>query len=404
MTERERRQRIIAHLRAGEPRSAAAELASSREQYPGDGLLHHAIGLAFASNGTLGAAREQLEAAAELSPDSAIILADLGQVRLAQGKWDEAVESAQNALEVDPSLAIAHFTLGRAFLLAESARQSRNPPAPLPGFDFPLLDGRAPAYLRALRAMEDALESAPPFSAAIRGTLAFAYIRAGHHHAALEQLSAQLVELGAGEEAERVADRIHSVECEIARETYWPTIMESAPPAPDQDGDAEALLRAAHIAAVSGDEDAFAQAMARARAAGYAPRPALVTRSDTEDGIYQELSDVHSLIAGGLECVCEGELRFLPFAQLDSVTLLGPVTHWRSARVQLTSGDTLDAAVPLLYRHSIRSPNDLIQSGRFTQFKYAPGESRYARAIGSRNLATESGVIPFADVSAIRFI
>jgi protein involved in temperature-dependent protein secretion len=250
--------------------------------------------------------------------------------------------------------------------------------------------------------MEDALESAPPFSAAIRATLAFAYLRAGHHHAALEQLRAQLVELGSGEEAERVADRIHSLECEIARETYWSAIMESAPSAPGHDDDAELLLRAAHIAAVSGDEEAFAQAMARARAAGYAPRPAVVARSDAEDGIYQELSDVHSLIAGGLECVCEGALRFLPFAELDSVTL-GPVTHWRAARLQLTSGDTLDVSVPLLYRHSIRSPNDVIQSGRFTQFKYSPGETRYARAIGSRNLATETGVIPFADVTAIRF-
>jgi len=403
MTERERRQRIIAHLRAGEPRSAAAELAASREQYPGDELLHHAIGLAFASNGTLGAALEQLEAAAELNPGSAIILTDLAQVRLAQGKPDEAVESAETALALDPSLAIAQFTLGRACLLAESARQSRNPPPPPPGFDFPLLDGRAPAYLRALRGMEDALESAPPFSAAIRTVLAFAYLRAGHHHAALEQLRAQLVEVGAGEEAERVADRIHSLECEIARETYWSTIVESVPPAPGHDDDAEVLLRAAHIAAVSEDDEAFVQAMAQARDAGYAPRPAVVARSDAEDGIYQELSDVHSLIAGGLECVCEGGLRFLPFAQLDSVTL-GPVTPWRPARVQLTSGETLDVAVPLLYRHSIRSPNDLIQSGRFTQFKYAPGESRYARAIGSRNLATESGVIPFADVNAIRFI
>jgi protein involved in temperature-dependent protein secretion len=403
MSERERRQRIIDHLRAGEPRSAAAELAGSREQYPGDELLHHAIGLAFASNGTLGAAREQLEAAAELSPSSAIILTDLAQVRLAQGKPDEAIESADAALELDPSLAIAQFTLGRACLLAESARQSRNLPAPPPGFDFPLLDGRAPAYLRALRAMENALESAPPFSGAIRAALAFAYLRAGHHHAALEQLRAQLLEVGAGEEADRVADRIHSLECEIARETYWSAIMESSPSAPGHDDDAELLLRAAHIAAVSGDEEAFAQAMAQARCAGYAPRPAAVARSDAEDGIYQELSDVHSLIAGGLECVCEGALRFLPFAELDSVTL-GPVTQWRQAGVRLTSGDALEVAVPLLYRHSIRSPNDLIQSGRFTQFKYAPGESRYARAIGSRNLATETGVIPFADVTAIRFI
>jgi protein involved in temperature-dependent protein secretion len=404
MTERERRQKIVGHLRAGEAQSAADELARSLEQYPGDGLLHHAIGLAFASSGTLGAAREQLEAAAELSPDSAIVLADLAQVRLAQGKAEEAIESAEMAAALDPSLAIARFTLGRACLTVESARQSRRPGDPPAGFDFPVVDGRAELYLRALSEMEMALDASPPFVVAVRAGLAFAYTRAGHFHAAIEQLRAELVEMPSGEEADRVANRLQSLEHEIARESYWSAVAEDAGQEPLLLPDApEALLRAAHACAVRGDDAGLAEALGRARAAGYGPRRALVARYDAEDGIFQEVSDVHFFIEGGLECVHEGELRFLPFGLLQSLTL-GPPAHWRSAQAELVSGETLLVAVPALYRLSLRSPNDLIQSGRFTQFKYSPGETRYARAIGSRNLATEETVIPFADVKAIRFI
>jgi protein involved in temperature-dependent protein secretion len=405
MTERERRQKIIEHLRSGEAQSAADELAGSREPYPGDGLLHHAIGLAFASRGTLGAAREQLETAAKLTPDSAIILADLAQVRLAQGKGDEAAESAQTALSLEPSLPIARFTLGRAYLTAELARQGRRPAAPPAGFDFPIVDGRADGYLRALNEMELALDASPPFAAAVRAALAFAYSRAGHYYAALDQLRAQLVELPAGEEVDRVADRLRSCEYEIAREAYWSALGEEMPSSaePDEAAHPEALLRAAHSCAVAGDEAALASALERARAAGYEPRPALVARYNAEDAIFQQVSDAHYFIAAGLECVYEGGLRFLPFGLLQSVTF-GPPAQWRSAGVEFLSGDRAEVVVPSLYRLSHRSPNELVQSGRFTQFKYGPGETRYARAIGSRNMTSEESVIPFADLKSLRFI
>ena len=405
MTERERRQKIIEHLRSGEAQNAADELAGSLEAYPGDGLLHHAIGLAFASRGTLGPAREQLETAAKLSPDSAIILADLAQVRLAQGKGEEAAESAQTALSLDPSLPIARFTLGRAHLTSELARQARHPAAPPAGFDFPIVDGRTEGYLRALNEMELALDASPPFATAVRAALAFAYLRAGHYHAALEQLRAQLVELPAGDEVDRAADRVRSCEYEIARESYWSALTEetSAGAEPGHAAGPEALLRAAHSCAVAGDEAVPAVALDHARAAGYEPRQALVARQNAEDDIYQRLSDAHYFIAGGLECVHEGGLRFLPFSLLQSVTF-GPPSQWRQATVGFASGDSLEVVVPSLYRLSHRSPNELIQSGRFTQFKYAPGETRYARAIGSRNLATESGAVAFSEVRAIRFV
>jgi len=404
MTERERRQRIIDHLRAGEAQHAADELAGSCEPYPGDGTLHHAIGLAFASDGTLGPAREQLEAAVTLSPDSAAILADLAQVCLAQGKAEDALETAEQALGIDSDLAIAHFTVGRACLAAACARQARHASHREPGFEFPVIDGKAPLYLRAVREMESALYAAPPFVGAIRTALAFAYVRAGHFHAAVEQLQENLDELPPGEESDRVAERLRCVEHEIAREAYWSALTETDPrtSAAVPVSKPEALLRLAHAHAVAGDETALAEALAEARAAGYEPRPAIVSRSEGRDEFFRQVSDVHLLLGAGLECILDGDLRFLPFSELETITL-GPVAPWRVAQVQLTSGSSHEVAVPILYRLSLRSPNDLVQSGRFTQFKYGAGETRYARAIGTRNLATEQRVMPFTEVKSIVF-
>jgi protein involved in temperature-dependent protein secretion len=403
MTERERRQKIVGHLKAGEAQAAADALADSQEEYPGDGILHHAIGLALASDGTMDRARDQLESAARMSPDDAIVHADLAQVRLALGQSEEAIESAENAVELDPDLAVAHFTLGRAYLSSACAQQARNPLHNEPGFEFALVDGRTPAYLKAVRELETALEDKPPFLSSVRTALAFAYLRAGHFHAAREQLQSQLDELPPGEESDHVARRLQAVEHEIVREEYWSALdgspaEELSPPR----GEAEASLRHAHACAIAGDEAELSKAMAEALEAGYDARPGTIIQFTDQEDFHSEIADAHALIRGGLECVSAGELRFLPFQELQSVTL-GAAAPWRTAQVILASGETLEVAVPLLYRLSLRSTNDLIQSGRFTQFRYDPGETRYALAIGTRNLATEQRVLPFSEVRSIVF-
>lgn len=406
MTERERRQRVVEHLRAGRTDDAAQELAASRETYPGDDILHHAIGLAFAARGVLPPAREQLETAAQLSPESSQIIADLAQVRLAQGEAHEAIGVAEQALALDPDMPLARFTLGRALLAAECTRQARRPPPPEPGFHFPVVDGRTPSYLRALREMETALDAQPPFVTAVRGALAFAYTRAGHFHAAAQQLRLTLPELPAGEEAEQLQTRLTQVEYEIARERYWEiesqdlSAIEDAAQA--QDVPPAAQLRLAHAYTALGRDDAVPSAAAEAREAGYGPRDARIRWRTGEERSCRNLSDVHLLIAGGIECIIDDELRFLPFSSLQSVTL-HEAQAWTSADVRFASGEETKAVVPALYRLSIRSPNDLIQSGRFTQFSYAPGETRYACAIGTRNLTADSGLIPFPDIESISF-
>ena len=407
MTERERRRKVVDYLRAGNAEGAADELAASREAYPGDGLLHHAIGLAFASRGTLGRAREQLEAAAELGPESGEILADLAQVRLAQGEAQPAIEAAEQALALHPDLALARFTLGRACLVVECARQARRAPQAPPGHDFPVIDGRTPLYLRAMREMEAALELAPPFTSAVRAALAFAYIRAGHYHAAAAQLNAELSELPPGREADRVRTRLLHAECDVARERYWAIERSDLPAirraARASDAAPERRLRLAHAYAALGREDKLSQTLAEARDAGYRPRAARVSRLTGDVRLYRELSDVHLLIAGGLECVLEDQLRFIPFASLEHIAL-GEQGVWREAELRLASGEAAAAAVPTLYRLSVQSPSELIQSGRFTQFSYPPGETRYASALGTRNLTTEDGLIPLTEVTAIEFL
>ncbi|UCC67578.1 MAG: hypothetical protein JSV79_10700, partial [Armatimonadota bacterium] len=279
-------------------------------------------------------------------------------------------------------------------------------PTPEPGHRFALIDGRTPAYLRAMREMEAALEAAPPFARAGRGALAFAYLRAGHYHAAAEQLRGELVDLPPGEEADRVRARLSHMQHEIVREDHWdigeadlPTIQQAAQAA---EASPEAKLRLAHACAVLGREKEMASALATAHAAGYQPRSAHIARSAGESRLYREVSDAHLLIAGALECIIEDELRFLPFASIEAV-VLGQAAPWRSAEVRFASGAEAQVIIPSLYRLSLRSPSDLIQSGRFTQFSYAPGETRYAYAIGVRNLATDDGVVPFAEVESLEF-
>jgi tetratricopeptide (TPR) repeat protein len=406
MTERERRRRVIEHLRSGDTSEAADELAASREVYPGDGVLHHVIGMAFASTGTLRQALDELETAAKLDPESAEILADLAQVHLARGDADKAVEAAEQSVAVEPNLALARFTLGRACFVTETIRQARRAGPPLPGERFAQIDGRTPTYLRAVEEMEAALDSTPSFSRAVRGALALAYLRAGHYHAALEQLRAQLDDTTSAEEANPVRAQIAEMAHEIARERYWsfedtdPVEMESA--AQSAAATAEQKLRLAHAYEALGQAGMLPAALAEARRAGFEARDAFVIRSNGEAQQHTRLSDANVLIAGGIECVFGDALRFFPFSSIRRISFGRPDT-WRSTEVELASGERLAVVVPTLYRNSVRSPNELIQTGQFTQFSYGPGETRYAYAVGARNFISDSGIVAFSEVESLVF-
>jgi protein involved in temperature-dependent protein secretion len=404
MTERERRRRVIELLRSGSTSEAAGELAGSREVYPGDGALHHVIGMAFASEGTLRKALDELEAATGLDPGSAAILADLAQVRLARGETAAAAEAAEKAASISPDLAVARFTLGRAYFMAESVRQAKQHAPPLPGDRFPLIDGRATPYLRALEEMEAALDSAPPFVGAIRTALALAYQRAGHDHAALAQLRTQLAEPASQEATDQLHARIADLENEIIREQYWAGLEERGLPGVEdlREAGAEERMRLAHAYAGGGSEELARAALLEARRSGYEARECSVIRANGTTQLYVQFSDAHLLIAGGLECIVEAELRFLPFRAIHRVRF-GRHEPWRPAEVELTSGEHLTALVPALYRHSVRSPNDLIQSGQFTQFSYGPGETRYAYAIGARSFISDAGAIAFSEIEGLAF-
>jgi protein involved in temperature-dependent protein secretion len=362
--------------------------------------------MAFASRGTLDQAREQLEKAATLSSESADIRADLAQVCLAQGDAERATAAAEEALAIEPDSALAHFTLGRACFVAECSRQARRAGRQETDSSFPLIDGRAPTYLRAQREMETALYAAPPFADAVRASLSFVYLRAGHYHAAAEQLDAQLADLPPGEEAGRTRDRLLCVRHEIARESYWdaqgPDPSEIRRRARLAQASGETKLRLAHACWTAGDRESAVQALVEARTGDYRPRAATLTCDGGEQRVCKDLSDMHLLIAGGLECVVGDSLRFIPFGEIQAITMEEPAP-WRTAAILLLSGEEMEAAIPSLYRFSLRSPNDLMQTGRLSQFKYEPGESRYAQVIGSRNWISEDGTIPFVEIQSVVF-
>ena len=193
------------------------------------------------------------------------------------------------------------------------------------------------------------------------------------------------------------------MECEIARESYWaPDAAELARLEAIAGSSPEAALRLVHAWIAAGQLEGTPEAMDQVRELGYAPRQAEVARTSQGREHCDAFSDVHLLIAGGLECVIAGSFRVLPFSELRGVTF-AEVRPWRRARVELVTGEELHALVPMLYRFSLRSPSELIQSGRFTQFSYGPGENRWAYAMGARSFAADAGIIPAADIEVIAF-
>jgi len=67
------------------------------------------------------------------------------------------------------------------------------------------------------------------------------------------------------------------------------------------------------------------------------------------------------------------------------------------------SGERLAVVAPTLYRDSVRSPNELVQAGQFTQFSYGPGETCYAYAVGARNFISDSDMVAFSEVESLVF-
>lgn len=100
------------HLREGRFTEAATVLERAVERDPGSGDLFNLLGFARLNRRDLGGAREALETASALSPESGDVAFNLGALADALGQFDRAEVEYRRAVGLDPRVASYHDALG----------------------------------------------------------------------------------------------------------------------------------------------------------------------------------------------------------------------------------------------------------------------------------------------------
>jgi type VI secretion system protein ImpE len=92
---------------------------------------------------------------------------------------------------------------------------------------------------------------------------------------------------------------------------------------------------------------------------------------------FQSLRDCDDLFAGVLEVLSQGKYYWLPFEQIDVLTMNAPATPrdlcWVPAHLGIKSGPEGDVFLPALYAGSHESPDDQLKLGRATDWKTDEG-------------------------------
>jgi type VI secretion system protein ImpE len=109
------------------------------------------------------------------------------------------------------------------------------------------------------------------------------------------------------------------------------------------------------------------------KAAGITPTVAGVLN----DKPFQSLRDCDDLFAGVLEVLSQGNYYWVPFEQIDILTMNVPSTPrdlcWPPAHLGIKSGPEGDVFLPALYIGSHESPDDQLKLGRVTDWKAEEG-------------------------------
>jgi type VI secretion system protein ImpE len=92
---------------------------------------------------------------------------------------------------------------------------------------------------------------------------------------------------------------------------------------------------------------------------------------------FHALRDCDDLFAGVLEVLSQGNYYWLPFEQVDVLTMNAPATPrdliWPPAHLGIKGGPEGDVFLPALYIGSHESPDDQLKLGRLTDWKANPG-------------------------------
>jgi lipoprotein NlpI len=168
--------RGIVHQAMGDGQSAAADVQLAVALDAKLASIYHEVSEAMLGRGK-GAARQSLEQAMALDPESAASYVDRGLGRLGRGQFDAAVEDFNKALEIDPYAAAALHRRGEARFYQGRSEDS------LADFDRALdLDPRVAPILKSRALAEFSLGR---FAAAARDLAAAALADAADPYAAL---------------------------------------------------------------------------------------------------------------------------------------------------------------------------------------------------------------------------
>lgn len=95
------------------------------------------------------------------------------------------------------------------------------------------------------------------------------------------------------------------------------------------------------------------------------------------DKPFTSFRDADDILAGVLEVFAQGSYYWVPFDQVELVTVAAPKTPrdllWRSARLEMP-GSAGNIFLPVLYPLSHEDANDAVKLGRMTDWKGAEGE------------------------------
>jgi type VI secretion system protein ImpE len=110
---------------------------------------------------------------------------------------------------------------------------------------------------------------------------------------------------------------------------------------------------------------------------------------------FSTLRDGDDLFAGVLEVMSHGEYFWLPFEQIDSLTMNAPKYPrdllWMPGHLEVRDGPAGDVFLPVLYHGAHEHPDDQVKLGRMTDWK--PAESGPVLGIGARTFLVDEDVL-----------
>jgi type VI secretion system protein ImpE len=121
---------------------------------------------------------------------------------------------------------------------------------------------------------------------------------------------------------------------------------------------------------------------------------------------FEWIADADSRLGPVFEAFIDGKYYWIPYSQLNSITLHAPVdlieTVWQSAEIEFKNGGSKSAYVPARYPGSEAHADPKIVRGLMTEWQ--PVDDTFAIGVGQKILTTDTGDLPILECLHIKLI